>query len=437
MTNPVIQSVVGSSQQELLSSLSAKSLKRPVVVSLMNGNGGSFVANNTTLAQMIMMPTEFIAIRIGYAHRGGSGPVTAARLLVATTDNVGDLSQAQTSGGRQYVVPTKNGVADNTISATGWRQVTFSGGADLNVPDAGANNLSFVWSDLIQIQAEPLRFGDTARFAGCYPLIFRFFAGTAQYTKGGNTGFGDTTSFIPESGKYLQLGCARAGEFTVTPSGWNETSTVAFGDDKSLPIIVEAYTAAGRYSTVLCCGDSRFASCSEFPSKMHRNLQQFIEQQSAFSETPFRSVSLAQGGQTTNVYYQRGDSYLAGGGYADASLYLVYSINDGTPTKAIMDNAKAKAILFADRCRRSGVRPVLVTAFPLGTGYTTEQVALLNDLVSFVSSLGYPFINPLAIYSGNANYGWNPIFQFDNSHMNDAGYQDLAARCLAILRTST
>jgi len=371
--------------------------RRPIVSNLMNGNGGSFSANNTTLAQMIIVPYEFVAIRIGYAHRGGSGAVTAAKMLVATTDNIGDLSQSQTASGRAYVVPTKNGVQDNTISATGWRQVTFSGSNDLNVPDAGTNNWSIVWSDLIQINAEPLRFGDTERFKNCYPLLFRFFAGTAQYTKGGNSSFGETSGYILESGQYLQMGCARAGEFITTPSGWNETATVAFGDDKSLPIIVEAYTSAGNFETVLCCGDSRFASSSEFSTKLYRNLQFFIEQNSKLTETPYRSVSVAQGGQQLNAYYQRGDAYVSSGGYANKALFLVYSINDGVPTKSIMDNCKTKAILFADRCRKSGIKPYFITAFPLGTGYTESQLVLLNDLLDFVDKMGYPYLNPLEI----------------------------------------
>jgi hypothetical protein len=163
-------------------------------------------------------------------------------------------------------------------------------------------------------------------------------------------------------------------------------------------------------------------------------LQFFIEQNSKLTETPYRSISVAQGGQQLNAYYQRGDAYINSGGYADKALFLVYSINDGVPTKSIMDNCKTKAILFADKCRKSGIKPYFITAFPLGTGYTESQLVLLNDLLDFVDKMGYPYLNPLEIYGVKPNYGWQPTYQFDNSHMTDAGYQDLANRVIDMMK---
>lgn len=412
-----------------------KLTRRPYANQLLNGNGGSFAAANTTIAQMIMIPHEFVAVRIGYAMRGGSGALTDAKFLVATTDNIGDFSQTQTDSGRQYVVPVKSGVTYNDISANGWQVVTFSGSATVSAPDAGANNFSYVFSDLIPLKAIPLS-GNPERFKGSYPLLVRMFAGTANYTKGGLTGFGATDGFIEESGKFLQLGCARAGDSVATPSGLTAASTVAFGDDKSLPIIVQAYTNAGAAKTILSAGDSRFASSSEFPSKVYRCLQFFIEQQAAEVGLDYKCVSVAQGGQTMDAYNQRAVAYINANGFADASLYLGYSINDGVPTDSIMQNSKLKLITFIEACRAKGIVPLIVTAFPLGTGYTTQSANLLTDFVNFVAALGVPYIDPLSIYGQSPNYAWNPQYQFDNSHMTDAGYQDLAARCIKLISES-
>lgn len=409
---------------------------KPYASQLLNGNGGAFsAASAVTLAQMIMVPHEFVAIRIGYAHRGGSGPVTAAKLLIATTDDIGDLSQSQTNAARKYIVPTKNGVEYNEISNNGWTAVTFGGNSEMNLADAGANNFSFAFSDLIPLRSIPLA-GNPSRFQGCFPLLLRMFAGTGQYTKGGMTGFGDASGFIAESGKYLQLGCARAGDSVTTLSTLNASSTVSFGDDKSLPIIVQAYTNNGTARTILTAGDSRFASCSEFPSKLYRNLQFFIEQQASASSLDYKCVAVAQGGQTMDSYNQRAIAYMNSGGFANCALYLAYSINDGVPTDAIMQNSKYKLILFIEKCREKGVVPVIITGFPLGTGYTNESAALLNDFVTFISALNVPYINALQIYGNGPNYAWNPQFQYDNSHMTDAGYQDLASRCINLIASN-
>lgn len=410
---------------------------KPYATQLLNGNGGVFsAASAVSLAQMIMIPHDFVAIRIGYAHRGGSGPVTAAKILVATTDNIGDLSQTQTNAARQYLVPVKNGVEYNDISANGWTAATFSGNSELSIADAGTNNFSYAFSDLIPLRSIPLA-GSPARFQGCFPLLVRMFAGTGQYTKGGMTGFGETSGFIAESGKHLQLGCAKAGDAVTTLSNLVPGSTVSFGDDKSLPIIVQAYTSNGLSRTILTAGDSRFASCSEFPSKLYRNLQFFIEQQASAANLDYNCVAVAQGGQTMDAYNQRAIAYMNAGGFANCALYLGYSINDGIPTAAIMQNNKYKLILFVEKCREKGIVPLIVTAFPLGTGYTNESAILLNEFVAFVEAMKVPYLNPLAIYSGNANYGWNPTFQFDNSHMNDEGYRDLAGRCINLIMGNT
>jgi hypothetical protein len=404
----------------------------PYANQLLTGNGGAFAAANTTLAQMIMIPHEFVAVRIGYAMRGGSGALTDAKFLVATTDDIGDLTQTQTNPARLYVVPVKAGVVNNTVSADGWQVVNFAGSPTVSAPDAGANNYSFVFSDLIPLKSIPLA-GNPERFQGSYPLLVRMFAGTAQYTKGGMTGFGATDGFIAESGKFLQLGCARAGDSVTTPSGLTEASTVAFGDDKSLPIIVQAYTNAGLAKTILSAGDSRFASSSEFSTKIYRNLQFFIEQEASSIGLDYKIVAVAQSGQTMDAYNQRAIAYMDAGGFANCALYLAYSINDGVPTDSIMQNSKYKLILFIEKCRQKGIVPIVVTGFPLGVGYTDVSTALLDDFISFVESLNVPFINPLQIYGQGSNYAWNPEFQFDNSHMTDAGYQDLAQRCIDLI----
>lgn len=403
----------------------------PTTTSLLGSSGSNVAADNITIQQMIMVPSDVVAVRIAYAHLGGAGGVTAAKMLVAATDNIGDLSQSQTTAGRQFSVPVKNGTEYNTLSADGWQVVTFEGASSFDVADAGASNYTYKWSDIIPVNGQPLRVGDTARFAGFNALLVRFFCGTGRYTKGGISGF-NQADWIAFAGSRLALGCSRAGDNIATLANMNTTTSLSYGQSDSLPLVIEAFTSSGARS-VFVAGDSRFGSSSQTSAQTYRNTQLYLQQSLNTVGNKSGVVALSQGGLNTNSVYLRAINYLNSTTPNGTLVYLAYSINDGAPTDAIIASAKAKLLIVLDASAKKRVKVVVVTAFPAGTGFTAPQAALLNGLVSFVDSLGVAYFNPLSVYGVAPLYGWQAGVNFDSDHMTNAGYQDMAQRIAALI----
>lgn len=183
-------------------------------------------------------------------------------------------------------------------------------------------------------------------------------------------------------------------------------------------------------------GDSRFAISTESPNENYRCTQFYLENEAQRNGLDYKCVSISQGGMSTDVYNQRAIEYLDKGGFCQSTVYLGYSINNGVPTKAIMDNCKYKLALFVEKCRQKNVVPIIIPAFPNGSGFTSAQASLLDDFTRFCSAFGYPILNALEIYGNSPLYGWKAEYQFDSSHMTNAGYQDLAARCVKLISES-
>ena len=405
---------------------------------LFNSSQAVFDATSpVTLVNCIMVPADYHAIQLTWFHRGGGGPLVGAKVAVASTEDIGDLLyDANSAASNKYVVPVKNGIVHNNYSAEGWKAVTWNGGAPtLDLADSGSNEFTFIKSDVIEMSGVPIVGPHAGRFAGYRAILVRMFAGTGFYSKGGQSDW-NGVNFADQCGPNILLGAARFGDRVTDLSGWTENEAVSAGDDKSLPVVVEAYKADGKSHNTMMVGDSRFASgSSEDPIRAYRNTTFFLQQAATADGNLLNALQFAHQGEPQTVYHPRAMGYLDNGAHVEAAVYLCHSINDGTPTEANIEASKRQTMFFVDKCLSKGTIPILITAFPLGTGYTAGQLALLDDLSAFVIGLGFNYFSPLATY-GDANGGWLPGYGTGDSHATDLGYQSIASDIYAIIKST-
>lgn len=391
-------------------------------------------AQQGNYAQAIMLPVKFSAIRIGYPHLGGNGALSGMKALIAATDEIGDLTYTNTAGCKKFITPMRAGVEKNTVAADGWQAVTWGGAATASASDLGTDNIDIAWSDLIPCESLPLASDPTGRFSGYYPLLVRIFAGAGYFSRSSYIGFSDPAKFLAECGAQVVLGANKSGgDFVGTPASWAQAGTPSFSDSAVLPLIIEAY-AEGRKPTVLFVGDSRFASApsTESSTYAYRTLATKVEQAAMSDGVPLKLLRCCQGGKTTATYYQRASKILANSIQPNVSVYLGYSINDGSPTAALLAAAKVRVLQHVDQCLKLGVTPVILSIFP-----ATGGLANMTDVAkfeTFCASLGVPYLSPLAIYGTAAGDWANAADHVDNDHMSASGYTDLAARIYALIK---
>ena len=187
----------------------------------------------------------------------------------------------------------------------------------------------------------------------------------------------------------------------------------------------------------MTAGDSRFDAVTEAPDVTGAAYRSFgfkLAKTLTDGGTNTHLIRAAFGGATSAQYQQHGMAVLD---YAapNVALYLVYSINDGTPTRAIIDAAKARAVAFVKKCRAKGVQPYLITSYPRGS-MTAPEKALLDALDVWSAASGVPYFSPLVQY-GTASGDWQSGVSTDGTnHMTQAAYQDMATRVGAAIVTA-
>lgn len=394
-------------------------------------------ASAVSLVNCIMIPSDYYAVQLTWFHRGGGGALTGAKVAVASTDDIGDLlNDAGSSESRKFVVPIRIGVTHNTYSDEGWQAVTWNdGGATLDLADSGDDSFTYITSDVIDVSSVPIVGVNAGRFAGYRALLVRMFAGTEAYSKGGQSDW-TSSAFINEVGPNVILGGARFGDRVTDLSGWDQDDSISMADDKTLPCIVRAYKSDSTARSTLVVGDSRFASgSSEDLTREYRNMTFFLQLAATADSNKLNCSQMAHQGMPQTTYHKRAMDYLDNAGFIENAVYLCHSINDGIPTEANILASKRQTMFFVDKCISKGITPILITAFPLAAGYTPESKALLDEFSVFVSGLGYRYFSPLAEY-GDSVGGWLPGFGTGDSHMTDAGYQDLASKIYALIKSS-
>ena len=314
-------------------------------------------ANLSTYGQVLNLPAQYDAVRIGVAHVGGGGAVTGMKALVAATDDLGDRSLSNTTAGRKIVSPWFGGSEQNTVSGNGWQAVTWGGQTSANITDPGADVVDIAWSDVIECHGI-----EDAANPGWYPLLVRVFPGSAFFTRSSFTGASDPTRLIAETGAAFFAGASRNSDSVTTPANWGNAPTTAFSESSVLPLIVEAYVGSRRKS-VMVVGDSRFASSAPSLSatKAYRATAWFLEQ--ALIPHKASVVRCCMGGLSSSVYFQRATKYLDGMTPA-VSVYLISSSNDGTVSTGSVASARTRTLRHIEQCMAKGVQPILDTSFP-------------------------------------------------------------------------
>lgn len=402
-------------------------IRKPALVRNMASNyAGTIAADGNGYAQCIAIPGKFDSIRLGFVHSGG-GVATGLAAAIAATDYVGDRSNTNTAAGRAFVVPWRGGVEKNEYSADGWTRVTVGGATTWDIADPGTTSqIAIAWSDLMECHGI-----EDSTYPGMYPLLIRFSPGSATFTRSGLSGFADPAKFLAEAGENYAMGCFRVGASTAvaTIGNWTSGSNVTFSDAAVLPIIIEAYVGGRAARTFMMVGDSRFAlpePGAEETNNGYRSLTWKLE--NALRSIGVRAVSgrCARGAQTTLTYSTWASQYLAQL-QPDASIYLAYSINDGTPTEALLATARTRTLAHIELCRSKGVSPLIVSIFPYSTAM--PNLAAVRAFDTWCASLGVPCFSPLQVYGDTAG-GW-VSGNADANHMTSAGYSDLANRLAA------
>lgn len=380
------------------------------------------------------IPVKFNAVRIGYMHLGASGVGATAgtTLLVAESDDMGLLDYNYTAAPgdstaefRKFIEPHLGGAKYNSIVAAGnpgWKQVTFAGAdtVDIDAPATGA--VSVTWSDLITLEGVA-----DINDESVFPLLIRLFNGTGAYTRQSNiTGIVTLTNARDEMGKLAPKFASRSTNGVATPSNWTTGFTPSFTDSNWPPLAIELYTE-GRLVSVSFIGDSRFALSTELTATK-RFLNAPVMLQNILTERGI-NVQLQQlsgAGWTSEQYLSRALPALESNNKPDYAIYIIYSINDGSPTAALVNASKVRLHQFLDTCYERQTIPIILTAFPILNGFTEQKMVLLVGLESYARNMGLAVISPLALLGTASNGDWLPGMGFDGNHASQAGYQVLA-----------
>ncbi len=375
---------------------------------------GSGAANATKLIA-VSSQNPFYAVQIAYQHLGGSGNCTGILACVATTDDPGPMDYSL--GGsdanlKKIVTPKKGGTEYNTLSANGWQAITWASAASTSVTDPGANLVGTSVSDIIDVT--PVQASD-----GLYYALIRVYDGVTIYTRGGYVGFVTGTQYNDEATPHKLVAMYRSGDHVTDPSTWTTAITPSFADIAICPIVVRLFGMAKAHNTLLMSGDSRFDSVSDSTAQKYRGSAFLLSKSLNSAGYKTSLVRACAGGMTSATYLQHGLKMLTLCS-PSVAIYNVYTVNDGAQTTAVMNVAKQRAWQFVKAAIAVGAQPVLVTSWPQNS-VTAPQLALMQELDTWASLSGIPYVSPLAVWGG-ADGSWGS-YGFDTNHGTNAFYQ--------------
>lgn len=389
-------------------------------------------ATPNTINSLVAMaaPAEYYAFRITYRHLGGNGPVTGFSCVGAASDDAGtrDFTDTTNANFKKLVTPKRAGTAYNTIVADGspgWKAVTWAGAAALNIADPGAGKVAIAVSDLVFEQ------GVLDAANAFFPFLLRYQNGSASYTYanslvGQQVGVNAKTDF---PGLLLATLTRGGADAIATPSNWADANTpnATVGGP---PVTIEFFTA-GDVLSVSLAGDSRFAVSAQYSAaNQYRSTENYVHNALAAAG---RNASVLRHGINGGHHYEYQPYAIADFGIETPprwAVYLVYSVNDGAATDALMALLKGRAVQYVEQARKRGTRVALLSALPNGLpGVPTisaPNLARLRSLTAFCDSLSDVTLDGLTRY-GAADGSWaDAAFAQDVSHMTDAGYRDFA-----------
>jgi len=390
-----------------------------LLVAAATGGGGS--------RMMIFSSTvPFSVVEVGYKHAGGFGAATGIIACVAPTDDPGPLNYAlgNVAELKKMVTPKRSGAEYNTISADGWQLATWGGGnTSATAADAGTGKISVAWSDLIPCQG-------ILASDGLYYGIVRWFEAVGPYTYGTYPGMTTGTQYQDAAGFAKIAYSLKSGDAVTTPSNWSTANTLTITDSPGPNIVVRIHSILEeRPLTVMAIGDSRFDAVTEAPYNSTQGYESFSFKLAKYLNSLNKKTHLircAQGGLASQYYFQRA-MLLLDNCSPDIALYVGYSINDGSPTRALVDAAKARIVQFVRKCLLKGVKPYIVSSYPRG-GMTAAENTLLVELDSWLEASGLLWFSPLSVY-GNGSGDWAAGVSADGgNHMKQAYYQDMAQK---------
>lgn len=418
---------------------------------LMRPNGaaisGTATPHTSTFQNISAVPFAFSAVRIHYAHWGGSGaygPMTGASMLVAASDDIGnlDLTDLTAAGFKKCLSPWAGGVEypDRRASVTtpGWADVTWSGSSTLSIADPGSGNVTVVSSDIIPLV------GTLDATNNVYPTLVRIHFGSAGYTyintlKGANAGSNLKTEFPTRPNIAISKS---GGNYVTTPTSWkNSTTGTAGGDPYLAPNCAIEYFSSDAVLSAHLIGDSRFGVSAEFnATNNYRSTEMYLHNALvALGKKPaiFRGGISSAGNQKANTVGNQ-NYYTMAAGFQAAPvmgarwiIYLIYSVNDGIMSGAMATACIAQAAAYKALASTNGQRICFLTCFPKDGGFTAPQLTNISDIRSWAAVNGDAMFDPIVQY-GDTSGAW-ASYRFDASHMTDAGYQDMVGRIAALL----
>lgn len=389
-----------------------------------------------TMALAVPIPFQFTAVQVLIPHLGGSGPMPGAKILVATSDDIGPGDYSLGTGDanlKKFLTPSINGVETNAISTnggeSGWLRMMKGASNVFDLQDAGTDKFDTVLTDRMD-----LRGVEDVTYQGRFNLLLRYQVPGNVLTRGSFTGQNTGAQFkVDAGGVPPYLFATRAGDAVTDPAAWGRALTPSFSNSPVPPLGIILY-GAGRYSGVLFSMDSRGAVSSESSATAaYRSTEFYFETQT--KNTKYTVVKASRSGWSEAQYSALALAFMkAGRDTIRHTVHLIDSVNDGTVTQATIDENKARALEVKAGTEAIGGEVTFLVTFPRSSVIPADQLKMLEDLETWARQQTRRVLNPLKLY-GKPNGQWRSGVGFDGNHLFNIWYRDLASRIYDLLES--